>query len=270
MSKTVVVTLTDSKYYQRAKRTIIDTRTRGLWNGDLVLITIDFDPSSNFLDYYQIINKKFEHIDISHIIQQYDKFPLKTIQDNRHILKLAQWNKFYVFDEFFSQWDKVIFLDAGLRVFDSIKYLLDLDCDGKLLAPDDAATDDSLKRFHLMLEMTANPSVSKKLLEEYGEEILNKRYFLNCIWMYDTKLLKICNKDNLIIEMNKYPICRTNEMTIMNLLFTMKHKVWKPFPEFVSNNKILFAWTENDRYRNKTWRNFCFIKYPFSINFDCD
>jgi hypothetical protein len=58
----------------------------------------------------------------------------------------------------------------------------------------------------------------------------------------------------------------------MNLLFTMKCGVWKPFPEFVENGKRLFGWIEYDRDYgpNKTWRDFCFMKYPCTINFDCE
>jgi hypothetical protein len=40
---TVVVLLTDTHYFKKAKNTIIDLRTRGKWNGEIVLITVDFD-----------------------------------------------------------------------------------------------------------------------------------------------------------------------------------------------------------------------------------
>jgi hypothetical protein len=76
----------------------------------------------------------------------------------------------------------------------------------------------------------------------------------------------------MIDAMNKYPICRCNEMSIMNLLFVMKYKVWKPFPEFAENGQRLFGWIEYDRDYgpNKTWRDFCFMKYPCTINFECE
>lgn len=273
MTKTVVVTLTDKNYFERAKRTIIDARTRGNWKGDLVLITIGFNPSQNFIDYYEIIHKRFEHIPTDILLAEYNKFPLK-IEDNRHILKLTQWDKFYVFDPWFIQWDKVIFFDAGLRIFDSISNLDNIPCDGKILAPDDAPPNNLDKRFYRMFDLLANPVVTNQLLKEYGKEILNERYFLNCIWVYDTKLLHKCNINHLTEAMYKFPICTTNEMTIMNLLFTMKLKVWEPFPEYIINDnskkQVLFGWTEYDRYSGKTWKDFCFIKYPQGINFNCD
>jgi hypothetical protein len=272
MKKTVVVTLTDSNYFSKAKRTIIDIRSRGEWIGDIVLITINFNPSSNFLDYYKVIQKNVEHINTDYLMDQYKKHPLHTVSDQRHILKLTQWDKFYVFDDYFKQWDKVIFLDAGLRVFDKIEILDNLNCERKIIAPDDAPPYDNEKRFRLMMELDANPNATNELWKEYSKEILNGRYFLNCIWVYDTSILNICNFDELVNTMNKYPFCRCNEMTIMNLLFTFKYKLWSAFPEFSSNGKGLFGWIEFDRNYgdNNTWRNFCFMKYPCTINFECE
>jgi hypothetical protein len=272
MSDTAVVTLTDRAYFSRAKRTIIDVRTRGQWKGDLVLVTIGFDASPNFLDYYGVTGKRFESIDTTQLVQQYEKYPLQTVEDKRHIYKLAQWNKLHVFDPWFARWKRIVFLDAGLRVFDSIHYLLEVPWEGKILAPDDLPKYDTTNGFERMMELSANPPVADALLREYSVDILKQRYFLNCIWVYDTALLSKCNNTHLIVAMNAYPIARCNEMTIMNLLFTFKHRVWLPFPEFASNGKRLFGWTEHDRDYGPygTWRNFCFLKYPFTINFECD
>jgi hypothetical protein len=272
MGKTVVVTLTDVGYFSRAKRTIIDTRSRGEWTGDLVLITVGFDAPKNFLDYYNVIQKRVEHINTDYLVEQYKKFPLKTVGDNRHLLKLSQWDKFYVFDEYFKNWEKVIFFDAGLRVFDKVSILDNIDCKGSILAPDDVAQYDTEQRFKIMFEFEANIDATEKLFQEFPTHIIEERYFLNCIWIYDTSLLEQCKMSEMVEAMNKYPICRCNEMTIMNLLFTMKYKVWKPFPEFIENGKRLFGWIEYDRDYgpNKSWRDFCFMKYSQTINFECE
>jgi len=270
--KTVVVTLTDKDYYPRAKRTIIDIRTRGQWKGDIVLVTIGFHASQNFLDFYQVTEKQFEPISTTYLLEQYRKYPLQTVSDNRHLNKVAQWNKFHLFDEWFTQWRRIIFMDAGLRVFDSIQYLLELPFEGKLYAPDDLPKYNTQEGFGRIMELPANPPATEKLFQEYSKDIVQQRYFLNCIWVYDSSLLSQCSKKDLIDAMNEYPICRCNEMTTMNLLFTFKHKVWEPFPEFTSNGKRLFGWTEHDRDYGPftTWRDFCFIKYPSTIHFDCE
>lgn len=271
--RTVVVTLTDSNYFSKARRTILDVRTRGKWSGDIVLITVGFDANKNFTDYYNITPYRVEHIPTDNLLEQYTKCPINPTCDNREYAKLTQWDKFHVFDEFFLSWDRVIFLDAGLRVFDEIRHLADLPCDGVILAPDDAPSYDTSKRFGGIIETARNMPVVEQLFQEFSPEILQQRYFLNCIWMYDTALLNTVSFSDLEAAMNKYPICRCNEMTIMNLLFTFKQRVWRPFPEFIENSgKRLFGWTEHDRNygADKTWRDFCFVKYPTTINFDCE
>ena len=273
---TVVVTLTDQSYFQKAKRTIIDIRSKGQWTNDLVLITVGFDAPYNFLDFYKIIPFRVDHINTDNLIKEYIKCPIRPTCDNREFAKLTQWDKFYVFDKFFLAWDKVIYLDAGLRVLDRIQHLADLPCENVIMAPDDAPSYDKNKRFGGIIETERNKEVVAKLWEEYDPSILMGRYFLNCIWMYDTALLKTIHFNELVDAMNNYPICRCNEMTIMNLIFTFKYKVWKPFPNFVTletieGKKRLFGWTEHDRdYGATTWRDFCFLKYPTTINFECE
>jgi hypothetical protein len=92
--------------------------------------------------------------------------------------------------------------------------------------------------------------------------------------MYDTTLLSTITVQELVDTMNKYPICRCNEMTVMNLMITFKHKLWRPFPDFVMSvhgTKRLFGWTEWDRdYGHTSWRDFCFLKYPSTINFESE
>jgi len=269
--KVAVVTLTDQAYFHKAKRTILDIRTRGEWTGDLVLITVGFDAPANFLEYYRIIGKRVEHIDTSKVIAAYQQHPIRPTCDNREFAKLTQWDKFHVFNPIFAYWDRIVFLDAGLRVLDRIQYLVDLPCEGVLMAPDDAPSYDTDKRFGGIIETDRNPEAINRLFQEYDRDIVYQRYFLNCIWMYDTALLKTISFEELVNTMNKYPICRCNEMTVMNLIFTFKHKVWKAFPDFVLDSKRLFGWTEHDRdYGNAMWSNFCFLKYPSTINFECE
>ena len=156
-------------------------------------------------------------------------------------------------------------------MFDTIKHLEDLDCTGAILAPDDGGPlTNTGFRFGNIIDTDANTKASRLLMEEYPESIFEERYFLNCIWMYDTSLLNgNALLEELISTMNKYPICPCNEMTIMNLIFTFKYKVWKRFPHLIGDKK-LFGWVENNDTQGNTWRDFYFVKYPCTINFDCD
>lgn len=253
---TVFVTLSDRSYFPKAKRTIDELRTHGGWTGDVVLIAVDFTPVP--MDGVQIFETI--HINTDGLLASFRKHPIRPMDDNRHFGKLYQWDKLQVFKPFFRQWDRVVFLDAGIRVFDNVQPLLDLDWQGKFLAPDDSDPYDNGVRFRVQLDLEANPAVTERLLSEYSAGILDKHYFLNCIFVFDTSLLERVSFEEMEIAMNAYPICMCNEMGIMNLLFAFKLDAWSPFPQQVGD-KYLFGWCESNYRENPDWRSFHFIKY---------
>jgi hypothetical protein len=257
---TVFVTLSDQKYSAKAIQTIRELRGRGQWKGPIVYITVDFSPPDQSVKDLDILVHPVAHIDTSHLVAQLTEHPIGPSDDGRHLGKLVQWDKLYCFSEFFRQWNRVVFLDAGLRVFDTVEALLALPWRKCIMAPDDSDPYDNGNRFKCQLHLDKNPPVAETLLAEFGEGILTQKYFLNCIFMYDTALLDRCSMDELVVAMNKYPICHCNEMTIMNLLFTFKLGVWKPFPQRVGY-KYLFGWCERNYKERPTWREFHFIKY---------
>ena len=263
---TSFVLVTDNKYCDKACVTINDLRSVGKWSGDIVLITIDFNLDTHYKNIHNIIEKKFSCIDKSSLLQKIGPTGFEN-SDKRELYKLNQWEKFHVFDTYFSKWDRIVFLDAGLRVLDDVSCLLDLDYSNKILAPIDGKqlTTNPNDKFKFQLDHN-NSEVINLIKCEFGESIFEERFMLNCMWIYDTSILNICNKDQLIEAMNKYPVCRTNEMCIMNLLFHFKYKLWQRFPPIASNGKYLFEWCELNNNFHTTWKNYCFLKYPVSIS----
>lgn len=264
---TVFVLVTDANYYNRCKRTILDLRSRGQWQGEIVCITVGFTMNINFKQFYNVTEVKFPEIDKRGYLQKVGKgFPEG---DGRELTKLTQWEKLHVFDTYFTQWKRVIFLDAGLRVLDTVSYLLALDYTGRFLCPGEYYTTEQIEKNTFGNQLSKRDlTVLKDLTDAYGEYILQERYFLNCLWIYDTSILQTIRKEELIEVMNKYPLFRTNEMGVMNLLIAMKYKLWQPFPTLVSaNGKYLFDWCELNR-PGTMWYNYCLIKYPVTISFE--
>ena len=264
---TVFVLITDLTYFNKAIVTITDLRTIGKWNNNIVLITIDFDLDDNYKNKYNIIETTFPLINKTILLEKIGPNGFSN-SDKREIHKLYQWEKLHVFDNYFFKWNRVVFLDAGLRVLDDIKYLLELDYKNKLLAPNDASPNfkpDQIFKYQLSYD---NIETVELVKNDFGNEIFEKYHMLNCIWIYDTSILNICNKIQLIEAMNKYTLCKTNEMGIMNLLFHFKYNLWKEFPLKASNGKYLFEWCELNHSFHTTWRDYCFIKYPISIRLD--
>ena len=262
---TVVVLISDEKYFHKAKRTIIDLRSIGKWHGDIVLITIDFDLNQNFKDFYTIIEKKFYIIDKTNLINQIGCNGFQDTIDKREIDKINQWEKLHVFDSYFLKWSKVIYLDAGLRVLDDVKYLIELNCKNKLLAPIDGKINKHLS-FHCQIS-NDNSELINILENDFGKDIFIDKYMLNCLWIYDSSILNIIKKEELIESMNKYTCCKSNEMGIMNLIIHFKYHLWDCFPIMASNGKYLFDWSDGNN-QNTNWRDYCLLKYPISISFE--
>lgn len=256
---TVFVTLCDRSYHAKALRTLEELRTNGKWTGDTVLLAVDFLPEP--IPGVRIV--QVQHLSTDNLLAQWKTNPIRPMEDNRHLGKLYQWDKLQVFTLYFRQWERVVFLDAGIRIFDTVQPLLDLDWRGKLLAPDDSDPYDNGVRFRVQLDLDANPRVKDTLLSVYPESILDEHYFLNCIFVFDTALINQVSLTDLESAMNAYPICMCNEMGIMNLLFTFKLRVWHPLPQRTSD-KYLFGWSERNYTEGPTWKDFHFLKYSFS------
>ena len=60
---TTFALVTDIAYLEKTKKTILDLRSIGKWNGNIVVYTIDFHLNHNFKDLYNIIEVKFPIIE---------------------------------------------------------------------------------------------------------------------------------------------------------------------------------------------------------------
>lgn len=256
---TAFVTLTDQSYFTKAIRTIQELMDAGEWKGDIILIAVDFDPNPAQLQ-KNVIVYRTSHICTDRLVETFQKHPLRPMPDNRHLGKLYQWDKLQVFKPFFKFWKRVVFLDAGMRVFNRVQPLLDLEWKGKFLAPDDSEPYDNGTRFNCQLDLDANPDVTNRVFTDFSKDILEKRYFINCIFVFDTALLDRISYQEMENAMNTYPICMCNEMGILNLIFNYKLNVWVPFPNKVGD-KYLYGWSERNYREQPTWQSFHFVKY---------
>lgn len=251
--KIAVVTYSDSKYWPRAQRTISDIRVKGQFYGDVVVMTdggFKIDP--RYINKMHLIVKEYPDIDVTNLLNQIKKHPF-TLSDGREYTKTKQWNKLYIFDTYFTQWDFIFFVDAGLRIFDKLEYFYPQFRENAITALDDGHPDFT-KKFTTQIELS-NIDVVQRLQQIYD---INSNYFLNCLFMFDTKLIQPETLKELIILMNSYPICKTNEMAIMNIYF---HKNWAPLNVYLRDGRILFDWSERN---SNSWSHYVALKYPIT------
>jgi hypothetical protein len=258
---TVCVTLSDAAYMDKAVRTIQELRGAGRWDGDVVLLCVDCNPPAGIAERYNVIMHRIPKINTDLLVQALKENPIRPMPDGRHFGKLTQWTKFRVFDPFFKRWDRVAFFDAGLRIFDTIEPILQIPWRGRFIAPDDAGVVDNGNRFRVQLDLAANPRVAEDMIAQVGKGVLDERYFLNCMWIYDTALLDRISVEDLEDSMNRYPISLCNEMGIMNYWFSYKLRCWSPLPWRTPTGKIVFAWSEGSLHGGTSWSDFHFVKY---------
>ena len=265
---TVFVTLCNAAQFHRARQTVKDLRTRGAWDGDVVLVAVDFTPPAEFLTEFRVEAVSFPCFDVSAYVAKIREKPFShPTDDGRELTKTVQWEKLHLFEPWFGErWERVVYLDAGLRVLASVEALLALPWRGRFLAPDD--TQGKTHRFDVALEMKNWPAAIERLQTHHGV-VLSSRYFLNCMWVYDTSLRIPLSQ---FLEMLEFPVWKHNEMGAMNVVLHFKHHLWYALPPMVESGpltgKYLFDWCELNRSRSAHWSEYCFLKYPVTIGFD--
>jgi len=171
MDSTAFVIVSCSNYLYRAKRTIIDLHSKGQLLGDIVIIALgNLNLNQNFIDFYNISITQFPEIKEKNELLKvlnYSNFP-DTI-DGIETKSTKQW------ESYFKKWNRIISLDAGLRVLDNVHNgILKLDYKNSFLAPDDSG--------RLRNDLSRNPdkifktqiSLSKpELLDKLKEDIPN-------------------------------------------------------------------------------------------------
>ena len=261
----VVVVVSNERDQTRAQKTICGVREVGQWKRDLVWIAIDFEPDIEFIRRWDIILVHRPILDMRWLWDLRQKYPMKET-DKREVDKLIQYSKWRVFDPFFHRWSSLLYLDAGTHVFHPIGPLFRIPHKDKFIAPDDRFPfDNPNKTFRLQWDQSSIPHVVHDL-NEYcrgiDETWLDKGgYFLNCMWLMDTALIRDTTLRELCALVRRFPISRTNEMAIMNLYF---YKDWKPLPEFLGTHRI-FDWTERHQRRTD---EYILLKYPRFPKYD--
>ena len=265
-TSTAFVTLTDRGYFQKARQTIRDLRTYGQWNGIIILIILDFQPTSEeIIDLgSNVYCHSVPHIDHTPLWETWKEHPIRQQCDNSQYKKVYQWDKFYVFHPYFKSWDRIVFLDAGSRVCRPVQPLLDLDYKGKFICPDDSDPYDNGNRLVCQFDFDTNPEVSEKFYETFGKECINEHYFLDCFFMFDTALIDDIHTFNKLKEwMFEFPISCRNDMGIINLYFHIYKRVWAPLPQLLPDGSgYYFGWNESNYKERPSANTFIVMKYP--------
>ena len=254
MSTNCVILVFNKDYASKASSTFKQLREVGAYADDVVLLTgndlIGEDLTLAFPGAF-VIHKHFPDFDRRDILEILKN---KNVTDTREFTKPFQWHKLHCFDVFFKQWAKCMYIDAGMHIFKSIDRIMNLKCEGHLVAHSDAYPSGQ-RELTCQFNYDHTPLLYEKLIRKYK---LNVNYFQSGVMLYDTKLIDGNTKSEIFELSREYYNCRTNEQGILNLYFNCHKNVWSVLP--VSDSKgFLYDFWERGKAK-KT--EYVMLKYP--------
>jgi hypothetical protein len=261
--KTLITLCCNSPYLLKALKTIDQVRNVGNYKGDIVFFHGDnLNDETGILDVmkeaYNVQIKYFPNIDTSYVMEVLNRakdlaYPAKE--------KIFQFHKFYTFDIYFKQWDRILYLDSGIHVYGDIQRIFNLDCKNSLMAHSNPyPIYYGQWRLNHEFELRNEPEIVEKLFKNYNMDIYD--YFQTTIMLFDTNIIQEDTVNTLIKLMNEYPISNANDQGIINLYFLCMLKVWKVLP-ICDDKGLIYDWWERNNHK---CYEYILLKYPQTDN----
>jgi lipopolysaccharide biosynthesis glycosyltransferase len=251
---TCVALVCNRAYLDKALLTIWQLRIFGRFSGDVVLVIgDDLREAIGALRqsllriipvYFPDIQRSFEDRVLDGARSALDSQSKKTFQ----------FHKFFCFSPFFKKWNRVLYLDAKMRIYAPLGPLLEVDCTNSLVAHSDAYPD-----FEWTLTDQFNfadfPELRQKLSKVAD---LGSDYFQTTMMYYDTAIIEDGTVGELIELSRMFPNSRTNDQGIVNI-WAQKKGIWKKLPTEKQRNRFLYDFHERPGYGPD---DYLMVKYP--------
>ncbi len=242
-NKIAVCVVGDTKFLFKYLASFINSiRTTGKYSGDIIVITNYFFPSLFFKLLFVKNNKniiflKFPRIKFSKNADKIYKNLDTRGQPNRYVTKNFQWHKIHVFDRKLKNWDFIFYIDINMKIHSDINNIFKILPRNKLFARSDNYPNNENS---LSSQFDDTSKIYKELLSSFDLTINN--YFQTGILFFDTTLIKINTKKEIINLANKFPISLTNEQGIMNLYFKFIYDYHDELPYDIDGKISYFYW----------------------------
>ena len=211
MKKNVLVTLADANYVEQAKQLFSSVYWNAGWDGDYLLLAHEI-PEEKLLWFR---NKGI-------FVYECIPFKKKSIK-SRYPSTVA--SKFYLFDEFFKRWKKIIFLDGDIIVTGSLDELKNTQgfsakSDFGMLDLDWQTNYDFRK-----VNLNREQMLRNKLTNLYD---MNSVSFNSGVMVIDSDIIESDSLDKLLVLWNEYKdLSLFGEQLVLNLFM---YGNWKQLP----------------------------------------
>ncbi len=254
MKRWVLLFISDKQYYKFTLETIRQARTVGGWKESIVVcipeLNSQWEERAEQWDFkLRLLPKR----DLSSIQEKW-----KSVEDSYEKGYLAErpniWNKFFIFDPFFKQWDVVFYMDSGCCI------------------------QHPLERFKISCEphnclyahSNSYPSYEWGLKEEFVWDMMPSEdcnqlkekynvycdYFQTTIMLFDTQLIQENTVETLFRLAETY--VSRHDQGIINLYFLYTLAAWKQIP-LRDEQGFLYDFHERDGHPQG---DYALLKYP--------
>jgi len=221
----VLLLIADDAYAARAFDTIMEARTRGGWKDDIVLMTT---PAVMERETYRSGAYGVKMIPQHEIrCSFWNDLPEECEFRSYALSRPNLYAKFGMMSTAMKAWDRVLYMDAGTRIFGSLSRLTAAAESGFLYAHSDAYPSYVWKltgQFDLnLLDKTSR----KVFLETFDTD---RDYFQSTVMLFSTSIIEESTLDELIDLSRQWPISRRGDQGVFNLYFNCIKGIWKPLP----------------------------------------
>ncbi len=248
MKDRVVVLVVDRKYVDKCLTTMREIRGAGNYKGDAVVIAHQelecYQPFTSLCAELNITPLYWPFINIYSIIPR-----LMTTQ------KIFQYQKLHVFNTYFKQWKKVLYLDAGTRIFHDFNFYFDMTLPNIIFAhtycyPEHRWTLENA--FYKELD----PALFEDVAKKYN---LNRAGWLSSMFLFETEgIIKENTFEDLRQLVLRYPITKQNDEGIFNLYFK------DSFTQMPIWRDGIFVYDYSERFGFR-YDNYVMLKLPLTL-----
>jgi lipopolysaccharide biosynthesis glycosyltransferase len=257
MASWVLALIANEPYIERAKTTIVECREIGDWCDDIVLMVPRTLMTDNalavFAKEHRVQLKELPSKNYNTVLDLWEKN--KGSCDYEYIKSRSFiYMKFYLFDMFFKQWDVVFYIDAGMKVFNSLNsFKIVCEPQNCLYAHSDSYPTFEWK-LHGQFSFELMSAEHKEALRGYNLDI---DYFQSTLIIYDTVILEESIVEELFSLVEQFPSTRRGDQPILNLYFNCAKGLWRQIP-MRYENKLLYDYRQRDSFL-KT--DYCLLKW---------
>lgn len=249
-----VALVTNRKYLRKCLSTIAQIRTVGEYRGVVVLVV--GEDLIGRMSALEKIGLGIQPVYLGEVntSEQMAQISSSPGGSGTELTKRFQYQKFLVFHQFFRTWKTVLYIDAGMQIFQPIEPFWEIDCTGRLIAHSDSYPDFS-RTLEGQFNWVAFPNLRSEL-----EKVAHPRgdYFQTTLMYFNTSIISASTVSDLAALLEKFPNSKTNDQGIINL-WALPKGIWSPLHSYVFRGARLYDFHERAGEKPE---DFILVKYP--------